>query len=82
MGEPVGTAAVAAHPKATRLGRDPTCPAPIPPLVSTTRAKLDFTWRPRTDLAELIDAWTYQAPPTLPGRFGIRVGGAWRGRRQ
>jgi UDP-glucose 4-epimerase len=74
MDEPVDTAAVAAHLKATQGSID------IPSAyhsnwLDNTRAKFDLDWRPRTDLAKLIDAaWTY-APPTIHGGFVSGVTG-------
>jgi UDP-glucose 4-epimerase len=35
--------------------------------LDNTRAKFDLNWRPRTDLASLIDAaWTFQHAPDDP----------------
>jgi UDP-glucose 4-epimerase len=35
--------------------------------LDNTRAKLDLAWRPRYDLAKLIDAaWAYQRAPDDP----------------
>jgi UDP-glucose 4-epimerase len=61
MDEPVDTAAVAAHLKKTRglVDRHPS--AYHSNWLDNTRAKFDLNWRPRTDLAKLIDAaWTFQ----------------------
>jgi UDP-glucose 4-epimerase len=76
MDEPIDTAAVAAHLKATRgLGSIEVPSAYHSNWLDNARAKLDLNWRPRTDLAKLIDAaWTFQRPPpTIHGRFGIRA---------
>jgi UDP-glucose 4-epimerase len=36
-------------------------------IIDNTRAKFDLNWRPRTDLAKLIDAaWTYKRGPDDP----------------
>ena len=61
MDEPVDTAAVAAHLKATQgLGS-----IDVPSAYHSTW--LDLNWRPRTDLAKLIDsAWTYERAPNDP----------------
>ena len=37
--------------------------------LDNTRAKFDLNWRPRTDLAKLVDAaWTYKRAPDDPRR--------------
>ena len=68
MDEPVDTATVAAHLKATRgLGSRDIPSAYHPNWLDNTRAKLDLDWRPRYRLAALIDAaWTYQRAPDDP----------------
>jgi UDP-glucose 4-epimerase len=67
MDEPVDTAAVATHLKTTQGLDRSTCPAPITPISSTTRARFNLNLRPRTDLAKLIDAaWTFQRAPDDP----------------
>jgi UDP-glucose 4-epimerase len=64
MGEPVDTTAVAAHLKATQgLGS-----IDIPSAYHSTRLirppRFELNWRPRTDLAKLIDpAWAYKRAP-------------------
>jgi UDP-glucose 4-epimerase len=68
MDEPIDTAAVAAHLKATRgLGSIEVPSAYHSNWLDNTRAKLDLNWRPRTDLAKLIDAaWTFHRAPDDP----------------
>jgi hypothetical protein len=77
MDEPVDYAAVAAHLKATQgLGSIDIPSAYHSNWLDNARAKLDLNWRPRTDLAKLIDAaGAYKRSPTIPGRSGIRVDG-------
>ena len=44
-----------------------TYPEPTMPLGSRVRNKFDLNWRPRTDLAKLIDAaWAYKRAPEHP----------------
>ena len=68
MDEPVDYAAVAAHLKTTQgLGSIDIPSAYHSNWLDNTRAKLDLNWRPRTDLAKLIDAaWTYKRAPDDP----------------
>jgi hypothetical protein len=75
--EPVDTAAVAAHLKATQgLGTIDIPSAYHSNWLDNARAKLDLNWRPRTNLAKLIDAGrAYNRAPTIRGRFCIRAEG-------
>jgi nucleoside-diphosphate-sugar epimerase len=68
MDEPVDYAAVAAHLKATQGLDSIDIPSAYHSTwLDNTRAKLDLNWRPRTDLASLIDvAWTFQRAPDDP----------------
>jgi UDP-glucose 4-epimerase len=68
MDEPVDYAAVAAHLKATQGLDSIDIPSAYHSTwLDNTRAKLDLAWRPRTDLASLIDvAWTFQRAPDDP----------------
>ena len=68
MDEPVDTAAVAAHFKTTRgLGSIDIPSAYHSNWLDNARAKFDLNWRPRYDLAKLIDAaWTYKRAPDDP----------------
>ena len=77
MDEPVDYAAVAAHLKATQgLGSIDIPSAYHSKWLDNTRAKFDLNWRPRSDLAKLIDAaWTYKRAPTIHGRSGIQADG-------
>jgi hypothetical protein len=84
MDEPIDTAAVAAHLKATQgLGSIDIPSAYHSNWLDNARAKFDLNWRPRTDIAKLIDAACfYKRPPTIHGRFGIRLTGdvcRWEG---
>ena len=68
MDEPVDYAAVAAYLKATQGLESIDIPSAYHSnWLDNTRAKLDLNWRPRTDLAKLIDAaWTFQRAPDDP----------------
>jgi UDP-glucose 4-epimerase len=68
MDEPIDTAAVAAHLKATRgLGSIEVPSAYHSNWLDNARAKLDLNWRPRYHLAKLIDAaWAFQRAPDDP----------------
>jgi UDP-glucose 4-epimerase len=68
MDEPLDTAAVAAHLKATQgLGSIDITSAYHSTWLDNTRAKLDLDWRPRYRLAKLIDdAWAYERAPDDP----------------
>ena len=68
MDEPVDSAAVAAHLKATRgLGSSDIPSGYHSNWLDNSRAKLDLAWRPQYDLAKLIDAaWAYQRAPDDP----------------
>ena len=68
MDEPVDYGAVAAHLKATRNLSSIDIPSAYHSnWLDNTRAKLDLNWRPRYDLAKLIDAaWTFQRAPHDP----------------
>ena len=68
MDESVDTPAVAAHLKATQgLGSIDIPSAYHSNWLDNTRAKLDLNWRPRYDLASLIDAaWAYKRAPDDP----------------
>jgi UDP-glucose 4-epimerase len=69
MDGPVDTSAVAAHLKATQgLGSIDIPSAYHPNWLDNARARFDLNWRPRTDLASLIDAawWTFQRAPDDP----------------
>jgi UDP-glucose 4-epimerase len=68
MDEPVDYAAVAAHLKATQgLGSIDVPSAYHSNWLDNARARFDLNWRPRYDLAKLIDAaWTYNRAPDDP----------------
>jgi UDP-glucose 4-epimerase len=68
MDEPVDTAAVAAHLKTTHgLGSIDAPSAYHSNWLDNARARFDLKWRPRTNLAKLIDAaWTFQRAPDDP----------------
>jgi UDP-glucose 4-epimerase len=70
MDEPVETAAVAAHLKATQgLGSIDIPSAYHSDWLDNARAKFDLNWRPRYNFAKLIDAaWTFQRAPDDPRR--------------
>ena len=65
MDEPVDTTAVATCLATTAAWGS--IDIPRSELLLGTRAKLDLNWRPRYDLAKLIDAaWTFKRAPDDP----------------
>jgi UDP-glucose 4-epimerase len=71
MDDPVDYAAVAAHLKTTQGLASINIPSAYHSnWLDSARARFDLTWRPRTDLASLIDAaWTFQRAPDDPRKL-------------